>query len=188
MILRKDDDTFILAEFPGREVEDDGLSDLAWRLVTAWAKREFHVTNCELRETETGKKYFKHHGDVFFNVSHTEGCVAIAIRKGGEIGIDVEAVKNISEKVQERFYGENEKRRIRASDDPGREATRIWTRKEAYAKCTGEGLNRRTLAMDTAGDQFEVFSGKAVNGFGRAAFVFETYEIDQFIVTACHAR
>lgn len=76
--------------------------------------------------------------DLSFNLSHTRGLIAIAIARRREIGVDVE------------WLG----RKLRnAGDDPARKRAflRDWTRREAHAKMTGEGLPR-ILAEDRKGD------------------------------------
>ena len=81
-----------------------------------------------------------------FNITHTQNHVFCAIIEGEEptrIGIDAEDLNrpdflNLDEMVA-RWFGENEKSVFLAS--PTKETfLRLWTRKEAYVKYTGEGL------------------------------------------------
>lgn len=83
--------------------------------------------------------------DLSFNLSHTHGLIAIAVARGREVGVDVE------------WLG----RKLRsAGDDPAgkRAFLRNWTRREAYAKMTGEGLSR-VLATNTGGEEREAEAG-----------------------------
>ena len=81
-----------------------------------------------------------------FSITHTQNHVFCAIIEGEEptrIGIDAEDLNrpdflNLDEMVA-RWFGENEKSVFLAS--PTKETfLRLWTRKEAYVKYTGEGL------------------------------------------------
>ena len=92
---------------------------------------------------ENGKPYLRE-GAPFFNLSHTAHCVAVAVSKQGEIGIDVEQIKARSIGFTERFYSKQEQSTIQASPDPTSEAIRLWSAKEAEAKRSGKGVARDT--------------------------------------------
>jgi 4'-phosphopantetheinyl transferase len=78
-----------------------------------------------------------------FNVSHTDGLVALAITRGHRVGIDVESVaRGVLEAVPERHFAPDEVRDLRAR--PAADQPRLffdyWTLKEAYIKARGLGL------------------------------------------------
>lgn len=78
-----------------------------------------------------------------FNVSHTDGLVALAITRGHRLGVDVERVTRVvTEAVAERHFAPAEVRDLRAL--PAAEQPRVffeyWTLKEAYIKARGMGL------------------------------------------------
>ena len=89
-----------------------------------------------------------------FSITHTQNHVFCAIIEGEEptrIGIDAEDLNrpdflNLDE-MASRWFGENEQTVFSAS--PTKETfLRIWTRKEAYVKYTGEGI-RALSKIDT---------------------------------------
>ena len=83
-----------------------------------------------------------------FNLSHTDGLVAVAIVRGHRVGIDVECVtRTVSEDVPERHFAADEVRDLRAlpAADQARAFFDYWTLKEAYIKARGMGL---ALALD----------------------------------------
>jgi 4'-phosphopantetheinyl transferase len=100
-----------------------------------------------------GKPFLVGAGSLSFNVSHTDGLALIGIVRGRRIGVDVEKVNGDTEvrKLAERFFSGRERRDLtRLRGNALREAFfRVWTRKEAYIKATGEGLG---LPLD----QFDV--------------------------------
>jgi len=100
-----------------------------------------------------GKPYLDGEDALSFNVSHTDGLALIGIVRGRRIGVDVEKANRETEveKLAERFFSESERRDLkRLRGDELRAAFfRVWTRKEAYIKATGEGLG---LPLD----QFDV--------------------------------
>jgi len=90
-----------------------------------------------------------------FNLSHTRGCVAIAVSWAREVGVDVEARSRLKDTVPEdvaaSFFSPHEKRWLAEPEgDRSTRFLRIWTRKEAIAKAAGEGLALPMQAFDTA--------------------------------------
>jgi len=88
-------------------------------------------------------------GSLYFSVSHSGDIVAIAT-DDSELGVDVEAVPDPDRlKIADRFYHPTERGYVYDSDDPERAFCRVWTRKESYLKCTGEGISSDLTAFDT---------------------------------------
>ena len=88
-------------------------------------------------------------GSLYFSVSHSGDIVVIAT-DDSELGVDVEAVPSPDRlKIADRFYHPTERGYVHDSDDPERAFCRIWTRKESYLKCTGEGISTDLTAFDT---------------------------------------
>ena len=80
-----------------------------------------------------------------FSLSHTDEYVAVAIAEC-EVGIDIEKK---SRPIAPRLYrtlSENEKKLC--ENDPGA-FLKIWVKKEAYLKSTGQGLRLRPEEVDT---------------------------------------
>jgi 4'-phosphopantetheinyl transferase len=79
-----------------------------------------------------------------FNVSHSHGLALFAFAVGRQVGVDVELVRPdfAGEKIAERFFSSQEVMELRslpaAVQDEG--FFLCWTRKEAYIKARGEGL------------------------------------------------
>lgn len=85
------------------------------------------------------------YGALQFNISHTEGLIAIAFALERDIGIDVERADRDSDVVQlaDRYFSEHEVRdlhRIPAEEQKLRFFD-YWTLKEAYIKARGMGLS-----------------------------------------------
>jgi 4'-phosphopantetheinyl transferase len=96
------------------------------------------------------------HGTLHFNLSHSGGLAALAVSRDTEMGIDVERIRPFTEDVAERFFAPGEVAALRALPE-GEQLDafyRIWTRKEAFLKATGDGLLRPL-------DSFEVTVARA---------------------------
>jgi 4'-phosphopantetheinyl transferase len=88
--------------------------------------------------------------EVRFNVSHAHGMGMIAIARAREVGCDIERVDPAfaDDKIPERFFSPYEVNALRAlpEGEQCRAFFRCWTRKEAFIKACGMGLQ---LALDS---------------------------------------
>jgi 4'-phosphopantetheinyl transferase len=85
-----------------------------------------------------------------FNLSHSDG-LALIVLGHVEVGADVELPRvRRSDDIARRFYTPGENARLFALDTPTRTDAffRLWTCKEAFLKCTGEGLSRSTRSYE----------------------------------------
>ena len=107
----------------------------------------------ELVYGEYKKPYVKDCDDLFFSVSHSGRCVAIAVDET-EVGLDVEQIRTKDiEKFSRRFFSSGEQAYMDSSMDKPSAFTEIWTRKEAYLKCKGTGIAEDLTAFDTVSDE-----------------------------------
>jgi 4'-phosphopantetheinyl transferase len=94
-----------------------------------------------------GKPYLDHKGPreaVQFSISHTRGCVAIAVARRA-VGVDVEQrrpIPDLMDVARTAFAPEGQAALIVRSGLPARAALfyRYWTLGEAFIKATGEGI------------------------------------------------
>lgn len=130
------------AESRQNSIEAYALLDLMLSSLTG-------IKKAVLRRGENGKPYIENE-KISFNLSHTDGAVACIIdTDGGSVGIDAEPIGRDGEKIIERFFDGNAKRKYADSRDKALEFARIWTEKEAYAKFTGEGLSNYSTDYPT---------------------------------------
>ena len=104
-----------------------------------------------IEKNPQGKPYLAHQ-NLEFNMSHTRGVALYAVSHQA-VGIDIELLARDMqiEDIAERFFTENEYKKICALDPGDRQAAfyRCWTLKEAFIKALGHGL---TYGLD----RFEV--------------------------------
>lgn len=91
---------------------------------------------------------------LFFNVSHSDDLAVYAFSSAGEIGVDVEAVRWFadSDDVAARVFSPAERQAYAALDPLYRPAGffNCWTRKEAFIKALGDGLDRSLDSFDVS--------------------------------------
>lgn len=104
--------------------------------------------------TPFGKPYCQSHKEIYFSLSHSGDFLALAI-SDSDVGIDIEKIREAKENLVNRVCCENEKDRIFSSDKPDVEFTKIWTRKEAYLKALGTGIDRELTSIDTTDEKLK---------------------------------
>jgi len=85
------------------------------------------------------------HRGLCFNISHTQGLIAVGITWQRELGVDVEHLRarQVSLEIADRFFAGSEAAEL-ATLPPERQQERFfeyWTFKEAYIKARGAGLS-----------------------------------------------
>jgi 4'-phosphopantetheinyl transferase len=95
--------------------------------------------------TEAGKPFLPG-APVSFNLSHSDGLAICAVTMGGQVGVDIERLRRIddADAIVKRYFAPGELRQYAAVRLPERTAAffSTWTRKEAFVKAVGSGIQR----------------------------------------------
>lgn len=141
------------------------------------ALADFGVEDFEIEIKENGKPFLKNNKNIFFNISHTDGGVAV-IADEKPVGIDIQDVLPVREGVIERCFSADEKDIISKSNSPEREFTRLWTLKESAVKCNAETVAElKNYCFENSEKTFEKY-GKT----------FTTFERKNLFVSVCGDR
>ncbi len=90
--------------------------------------------------SDKGKPYLLNHRNIEFSISHTDGLVAVALSDKA-VGIDIEKIRPVDLKISERFFSKADMTYIfNGETDKAERFFEVWTKKEAVAKHSGEGL------------------------------------------------
>lgn len=123
-----------------REAESLSGYYLLLRLLKADGKTDFieFVT-----KDYFGRPCFRNYPWLDFNISHASGIAVCALGTGRRVGIDTEALPIMAGKdmIAEKFFSRREKREYAAGGGTDEAFATVWTRKEAYGKYTGKGLD-----------------------------------------------
>ncbi|MDD2530118.1 MAG: 4'-phosphopantetheinyl transferase superfamily protein [Bacteroidales bacterium] len=128
--------------------EDLSLSNP--RQISLWSKQFLNqiinqkgfIFNTAIECTAEGKPFFVFNPNLHFSISHTKEYIAIAI-SNKPIGIDIEQERKYKKEIVERFFHPKEAEYLNSLKTPleqNQAFTKIWTLKESYVKCTGEGI------------------------------------------------
>ena len=112
-------------------IAGDHLARVALGVKSGKAPVEIHI-----HRTENGKPYAE---EGCFSISHSGDLVVCALSECA-VGVDVEQIRAVPEKVAQRYFSEGERHLLQRSRGRKNVFWRIWTGKEALCKLSGEGL------------------------------------------------
>ena len=154
--------------------DDTGIHGKAYEMVRELANKEFGPIITDIDKTEWGKPFFASDGTLKMSISHTDDFVAVAVCRGAEIGIDAERIHFYDDKIIKCFYSEQELTWRDSGENQDKKETIIWTRKEAYCKCVGEGITFENLKRDTTEDCAE--------------YIQQSVTVDKYIISICKEK
>lgn len=101
-----------------------------------------------------GKPSLKGAGELHFNLAHSDELALIAVTCGVPVGVDVERIRPMpdAEGIAERFFSARELTALRGVPVELRDAAffRLWSRKEAWLKATGDGIAESLSKIEVA--------------------------------------
>lgn len=131
---------------PVTNMNDAEMSFTAYKEVQKLATDTFGLLDCIIEKDGMGKPFFKKHINYDLSISHTEGLVVVAVGKKHKIGIDVEKIHKVSDRIIEKYYSKAEKKAIlQTQANTEIVETKIWTMKEAYESFCYQNCQRIIL-------------------------------------------
>jgi len=152
--------------------EDKVLSLYSELLVRMGLAKELGLNHGDLKFgfSEHGKPFCLNSSKMKFNLSHTKMFIIVGFLKDGEVGVDVERLKNPLFDVMDLCFNKNEIDYVNSCEtNQKRFFFEVWTKKEAYLKWQGTGIVSDLDEIDTG--QFDE--------------LFHSYTIDDYICTLC---
>ncbi len=143
-------------------VKRDRLAAL--RLLLTLLERQNHSTDVRILRDEWGRPHFEDPALPDFNLSHSDGFVAVALGDG-QVGIDLQRINLAFDPIPlaERFFSAEEAASIKQAAEMDRPDLffALWTKKEALGKALGRGL-ADMLGKSTA--KLPVYTEKRILG------------------------
>ena len=163
--------------YEGELAGEDLRRSLTLSAVSAYCAEhniEFDETEAVISKGEKGKPYIAGL-PVHFNVSHT-GSMWMCMAGPEPCGVDIQLLKECDyEKIAGRHFSPQEQDYVRLWGIDG--FFRIWTRREAYGKYTGEGFyGKMPPFVDSEGNLVEHTGG---------AYLKEIYIADDIFCVYC---
>lgn len=97
-------------------------------------RKEYGITRLpEIARTPYGKPYFLNYPELYFNYSHSKHAAACVLSKQA-VGIDLEQIRNYSEKTAQRFCSQGEWVWLQRQPDLNKAWIQIWTNERSMVK------------------------------------------------------
>ena len=104
------------------------------------ALKESGITEASVKRTEKGKPYLPEN-TAYISVSHSQDLIGICVADE-EVGIDLQFSRGVNtQKIANRFFSRQEAEYLKSQENENA-FFRLWTRKEAFAKLTDEGIGQ----------------------------------------------
>lgn len=112
-------------------------------LLKVGLERDFNISDSvTFNYLEHGKPVLREYPNIHFNLSHCNKGIICVISNEGPVGCDIEVIeREISDALLEKCCCREEIKEIKNALAPGCEFIKLWTKKEAVLKYTGEGIN-----------------------------------------------
>lgn len=147
--------------------------------------RDLKIADKSLSFGEHGKPYLAKNRSVFFNLSHS-GTLAACAFYHKEIGLDIQKIKSVSEKLIKKVTTQTEYEYLMSCDEEKRKTLffRLWAAKESYLKYKGIGLSLSLKKLEvTLGETLAMKQeGKSVLS------VFKEEITTDYVVTMCYEQ
>lgn len=122
-------------------------------------------------KTPQGKPFLQEHPHIHFNLSHCEKTVACGF-SSAPMGVDVQHTVPYKESVA-KFFMTPQERMGAVLGNADETFTRLWTMKEAYGKCSGEGIC------------YPMSEISITDGWTAEGCLIQSYPLDGFYLSVC---
>lgn len=131
----------------------------------------------ELSLAEFDKPYIK--GGREFNLAHSGHFVILSVDGDTPVGCDIERMRPLDPvRVGKVVFCDNELDKIRGARDKCDVFFTLWTKKEAFIKCIGEGFHFASRRIDISSDDNKVeYNGET--------YFFKEYMLDEYKIMIC---
>lgn len=119
------------------------------------ALRQAGLNRYSIACTAQGKPYLVEYPTLHFNLSHTEGLIAVAVSPGHPVGVDVErlATPQTYRELAPRVMTPAECAYMAVQKRPEDRFTQLWSAKEAVMKATGLGFGLPPREIELTGQE-----------------------------------
>lgn len=122
-----------------RRETDRRLSILSYSLLLYALDTECGTSKARLDYGPDGKPYLADFPQLHFNLSHCNQGIALVL-SSEPVGVDIESFDRYDEQLIDPTMSAAESAMIRSSANSGQAFIQLWTKKEAFVKYTGKGI------------------------------------------------
>lgn len=113
------------------------------------------INSVNIKGTVGNKTYVDGFDNVSISRSYSDKYLFVGIDKENSIGVDVECISKCDNKVMKYFFTANEIKYIESCKSREKAFGIVWTLKESFIKCEGEGLKYPFHELDFTPNMYE---------------------------------
>jgi len=140
-------------------------------------QKEYGLEKFGIGADDHGKPYLVDHQDVYFNISHCQKAIGVAV-SDRPVGIDVESFRRFGDGLLDKTMNDAEKAEILASGNPEETFAAYWTRKEAVFKLIGTGITDNLHGILTDKTMTDTIMNRE-KGYAASVAVYSIDGLDQ---------
>lgn len=129
-----------------------------------------------------GKPFLIHDRPIFFNISNSDGVCVFAFSGDGEVGIDIERIRempDIEQLIQKNITSREKEYVLKDPDKKLKRFFRFWTFKESYLKAIGEGMRLTPENLEFSVEEGRIRLRSVNYGFEGADWQFMEFTRDE---------
>lgn len=136
-----------------------------------------YISHKEIKLNEYGKPYVE--GGKFFSIAHSGDYALLAMSDVCDIGCDIELLRDCDyERMGKLVFTDSELSELKYCDDKRDRFFELWTMKEAFIKCIGEGFHFPVKSLDLSGE-------KSHTVYNNEKYFFKEYMLNDCKIMIC---
>lgn len=164
-----------IASVKNEKVREDKIN--VWKLLSFAIEKSFGFKSGELKFRKTLNGKWVADG-VRFSLSHTDGCCAVVV-SDSDCGIDIENLKDFSQKCSESGFKERFARRLGVETENEIDLIKCWTAKESSYKAISKGyFSPKRTAIDEKNLMHVKIDGIIAALVGKSVSAYNLYLVD----------
>ena len=135
---------------------------------------------------DKGRPFLKNFRDFDFNVSHSNGYIAVIFSKYTKVGIDIEFLSNHrnTDAIAKKFFSTNENFWLHRLSSKKEDFYILWTLKESILKMNGKGISCSGFMKYP----FKFYDGKVYLMDSSSEIFFQTFIYNKHIISICSSK
>lgn len=129
----------------------------------------------EISLGEFGKPFSK--SGIPFNLAHSGEWAILCVGGRHAVGCDIERLRELNfERLGKTVFHENELAALNKAENKRDCFFTLWTKKESFIKCIGEGFRLPVASLDLSGSEYEYEGG---------LYFFKEYMLGEYKIMLC---
>lgn len=140
--------------------------------VAALLHKRLNLIESDIRIGENGKPFSDNIKEEF-SISHSGDYICLAVCNN-TVGVDIEKIKKANFSVAKKIFTYNELNWM--NENPDNRFYSLWTKKESFVKCIGDGITSECKKIDTTNNNIK---------YNNSNYYTDTVEYNGYMISCC---